>query len=95
MSTTGGEIMRRIAVLAVGLLAALAVLAAPAVAGHSHHLDTPGTCVEGLGAGQPHAEGRTWAPGQGKFFHSGLHVGTPGDFAFGQGGQVSVDGGDC
>jgi hypothetical protein len=87
--------MTRIITLLAALLLTVGLLAAPAWATHSHVLQTPGTCVDGLGAGQPHADARTWSPGQGKFFHSGLHVGTPGDFAFHRGGQVAVDGGDC
>jgi hypothetical protein len=87
--------MRRIITLLTAVLLMLGLMAGPAFATHAHKLVTPGTCVDGLGAGQPHADARTWSPGQGKFFHSGLHVGKPGDFAFNQGGQVAVDGGVC
>lgn len=76
--------------------ATLGMAAGAANADHAHHLVTPGTCVYGIGEGQPHAPGHTWQPGQGKFVHSGLHVGTPGTFAFTQpANPVDFAGGVC
>lgn len=86
------------------LLAATALAAglsvAPALADHPHSLTTPGGCVDGadgLGAGQPHAAEDTWAPGQGKFLHSGLHMGAtgPDNVRLGQGNsKVTITGGE-
>lgn len=55
----------------------LAAVATPASATHPHVITTPGTCVDkagaGFGTGEDHG-----APS----FHSQVHKGTPGLFAF-------------
>lgn len=51
--------------------------AAPALAEHSHVINTPGTCVDKGGAGFGTGEAHD-APS----FHSQVHKGTPGLFAF-------------
>ena len=73
------------------VLAALAMSAVstPASAEHPHVLQTPGGCVDrggqGFGTGQTH---------DGTSFHSRVHKGTPGTFAFEQpANPVSVGGG--
>ena len=62
-----------ISLAAIGLTA----IGGPASAQHAHIIDTPGTCVDragvGFGAGEDHT-----APS----FHSQVHKGTPGLFAF-------------
>jgi len=57
-------------------------------AGHAHWLETPGTFIPDIGSGQTSISD----PEQGGYhqFHNHVHLGTPGTFAFGQGGQVSV-----
>jgi hypothetical protein len=74
--------MKRITTLAAATALGIGLTAAPALADHPHTLTTPGGCVDGvdgLGAGQPHAPGDEWTPGQGKYFHSGLHMGATGE----------------
>lgn len=76
----------------IGIAAALAVLTSLATVGivaadHSHNLITPGTTVVDLAAGQTAICASE--PG-GHRFHWNVHLGTPGTFAFAQGGQVSV-----
>ena len=65
--------------LAAASAATLLTLAAagPAYAEHSHTLETPGTCVDKAGAGFGTGEVHD-APS----FHSQVHKGTPGLFAF-------------
>ena len=83
--------------LAVGLTTAamttlgLVTAASPAFATHYHVIMTPGTCVDragaGFGTGQEHTS---------TSFHSQVHKGTPGLFAFERAGNpVSVVGGTC
>ena len=72
---------------AAGLLA----VAPPASATHSHVIQTPGTCVDkagaGFGTGEDHAH---------PSFHSQVHKGTPGLFAFERrNNPVSVVAGTC
>ena len=69
-------------ILAAAGAAALLTVAAgtPALATHSHYLDTPGTCVDKAGAG--FGTGEDHAPGAAPSFHSQVHKGTPGLFAF-------------
>jgi hypothetical protein len=59
----------------------LGAAAGPASADHPHVIQTPGTCVDkagaGFGTGQDHKSDST-AP----TFHSRVHTGTPGEFAF-------------
>lgn len=69
------------------VIAAMLALAGPALADHAHYLVTPGTTVEDIGSGQT-AKCRD-EPG-GHKFHDNVHTGTPGQFAFAQGGQVEV-----
>ena len=75
------------------VMAAMMALANPAFADHAHKLITPGTTVYDIGSGQ--TEKGCGEPGYHKF-HENVHKGTPGDpatpgeFAFGQGGKVSV-----
>ena len=73
--------MNRITTLLAATALAIGLAAAPALAEHPHTLTTPGGCVDGadgLGAGQPHADGDGWEPGQGRYVHSGLHMGATG-----------------
>lgn len=81
--------MRRIVLLftVVAVMAAMLAVAGPALADHEHYLATPGTTVEGIGSGQ--TEKCSDEPG-GHKFHDNVHTGTPGKFAFAQGGQVEV-----
>ncbi len=87
--------MRRIILLVTVslVMAAMMALAGPAFADHAHNLITPGTTVEDIGSGQ--TEKGCGEPGYHKF-HENVHKGTsgdpatPGEFAFAQGGQVSV-----
>jgi hypothetical protein len=66
----------RLAVTGTAVIA-LGAVAAPAHAEHSHVLRTPGTCVDkagaGFGTGEPHDR---------PSFHSQVHKGKPGLFAF-------------
>jgi hypothetical protein len=74
--------MKRITTLLAATALGIGLIAAPALAEHPHTLTTPGGCVDGaggLGAGQPHAPGDEWAPGQGRYLHSGLHMGATGE----------------
>ena len=69
-------------------------IAAPASATHSHVIETPGTCVDkggaGFGTGEDHASGDR------PTFHSQVHKGTPGLFAFERSANpVSVVAGTC
>ena len=74
--------------LALVVIAALLLTAAPAaLADHAHNLITPGTTVVDLAGGQ--TEKCAAAPG-GHQFHENVHLGTPGEFAFEQGGQISI-----
>jgi hypothetical protein len=73
-------LLKRLAIrLAVTGIATVAVgaVSAPAYAHHSHVLETPGTCVDKAGAGfgtdEPHDR---------PSFHSQVHKGKPGLFAF-------------
>lgn len=66
-----------------------AAVPSAALASHPHVLHTPGGCVDrggqGFGTGEPHDH---------RSFHSRVHKGTPGMFAFEQpGNPVSVAGG--
>ena len=77
------------------VLIGVGAVATPASAEHSHVILTPGTCVDrggvGFGTGQDHDSDPT-AP----TFHSRVHKGTPGLFAFEQtDDRVSVVGGTC
>lgn len=84
--------MKRLALRTVVMTAAMIGLAAvttPASATHPHLIDTPGTCVDkagsGFGTGEDHSE---------PSFHSQVHKGTPGLFAFErENNPVSVVGG--
>jgi hypothetical protein len=87
---------RRRAVLRTGVVCAamlaLGAVAGPASATHSHVITTPGTCVDKAGAGfgtdEPH--------GPQPSFHSQVHKGTPGLFAFENlRNPVSVTAGTC
>jgi len=69
------------------VVAAMMALAGPAFANHDHNLTTPGTVVVDIANGQ--TEKCASEPG-GHKFHEGLHAGTPGTFAFNQGGQVVI-----
>ena len=90
---------KRITTLLAAAALAVGLIAAPALAAHPHTLTTPGGCVDGaggLGVGQPHAEGDQWEPGQGRFVHSGLHMGAtgPDNVTLGQGNsRVTITGG--
>jgi hypothetical protein len=83
--------MKRLALRTVVMSAAmigLAAVATPATATHPHRIETPGTCVDkagvGFGTGEDHS-----APS----FHSQVHKGTPGLFAFErENNPVSVSG---
>lgn len=55
----------------------LTALSSPAFAEHPHVLQTPGTCVDKAGAGFGTGEGHTEPS-----FHSQVHTGKPGLFAF-------------
>lgn len=78
----------------------LAAISTPASATHSHHIDTPGTCVDKAGAGFGTGEVH---PGPGLYppsltdpsFHTRVHKGTPGLEAFEKQGRVSVEAGYC
>ncbi len=78
--------VRRIVLLVTVVMVAMTAL--PAFANHEHFLTTPGTTVQDIASGQ--TEKCSSAPG-GHKFHENVHVGKPGTFAFGQGGQVTVD----
>ena len=69
---------------------AMLATATPALADHEHWLETPGTCVEDIAAGQ--TSKLATDPG-GHKFHENVHTGTPGTFAFGH-GPVSVGKGE-
>ena len=71
--------MKIFRILATASAATLLTLAAagPASAEHSHILETPGTCVDKAGAGFGTGDVHD-APS----FHSQVHKGTPGLFAF-------------
>ena len=76
------------AAVVTGFLAA----GGPASATHSHVIQTPGTCVDKAGAG--FGTGEDHASGTGPTFHSQVHKGTPGTFAFERpGNPVAVVGG--
>jgi hypothetical protein len=77
----------RALLLALLVVAALLAAAPSALADHDHDLITPGTTVEDIGNGQ--TEKCASDPG-GHQFHIHVHTGTPGTFAFGQGGQVTI-----
>ncbi|MFC4801858.1 hypothetical protein ACFPA1_21230 [Neobacillus sp. GCM10023253] len=70
-----------------------ALSATPAFAAHQHYLVTPGQTVCDIGSGQTSIDD----PNHGGYhqFHEHVHLGTPGTFAFKQGGQVSVFKGTC
>lgn len=70
------KISRLLAAVCAATLLTLAA-AAPASAEHSHIIQTPGTCVDKAGAGFGTGEAHD-APS----FHSQVHKGTPGLFAF-------------
>jgi hypothetical protein len=79
---------RRITLIVGMLSLAFGLTAGPAFADHPHVLQTPGTCVDragqGFGTGQEHDQ---------TSFHSRVHKGTPGLFAFEQDrNPVSVEG---
>jgi hypothetical protein len=81
---------RRAAVASIATLA-IAGISAPAFATHSHVIRTPGTCVDkagaGFGTGDQHDD---------TSFHSRVHKGTPGLFAFErENNPVLVEGGQC
>lgn len=68
----------RVVVTAVAAVAFASAAASPASATHAHHLQTPGnTCVNkggaGFGTGEAHDD---------TSFHSRVHKGKPGLFAF-------------
>ena len=76
----------------IGLAAALVALTSLATAGiatatHRHNLITPGTTVVDVARGQT---AKCAADPGGHQFHNSVHFGTPGTFAFAQGGQVHV-----
>ncbi len=79
--------MRRLALAAT--LAALTSLTTVGIAAadHAHDLVTPGTTVVDIGAGQT---SKCATDAGGHQFHWHVHLGTPGTFAFAQGGQVTV-----
>jgi len=91
--------MKRITTMLATAALGVGLIAAPALAEHPHALRTPGGCVDGadgLGAGQPHAEGDQWEPGQGRYVHSGLHMGATGqdNVTLGRGNsRVTIAGG--
>ncbi len=70
------NVSRLLATAGAAALLTLAV-AGPASADHSHIIDTPGACVDkagvGFGTGEAHDP---------PSFHSQVHKGTPGLFAF-------------
>jgi hypothetical protein len=73
------------------VIAGVAAIGTPASATHPHVIQTPGTCVDkagaGFGTGQDH-------PLTDPTFHSQVHKGTPGLFAFEHANNpVSVVGG--
>ena len=73
------------------MVIAVGALPASASATHSHIIQTPGTCVDKAGAGFGTGEDHT-APS----FHSQVHKGTPGLFAFErENNPVSVVAGSC
>ncbi len=90
-----GPVGRRAALrtgVVVAVMLALGAVAGPASATHSHVITTPGTCVDKAGAGfgtdEPH--------GPQPSFHSQVHKGTPGLFAFENlRNPVSVTAGTC
>jgi hypothetical protein len=77
----------RALLLALLVVAALLAAAPGALADHDHDLITPGTTVEDVGDGQ--TEKCAADPG-GHRFHENVHLGTPGAFAFAQGGRVAI-----
>lgn len=94
--------MKKFFVAATITLGAVGVVAGPAAATHSHHIQTPVSCVDrngqGFGTGQFHEtiEGAPIADPGDTTFHERIHKGTPGTFAFEQEkNPVSVDGGLC
>ena len=81
----------RLAVTAGIATIAVGAVSAPAYATHYHVIHTPGTCVDragaGFGTGQEHDRSS---------FHSRVHKGTPGLFAFeNPKNPVSVHGATC
>ena len=90
---------RRITTTLAAAALGVGLMATPALAEHPHALTTPGGCVDGadgLGVDQPHAQGDQWEPGQGRYVHSGLHVGATGkdDITLGRGNsRVTIEGG--
>jgi len=88
--------MKRLAIrLAVTGIAtiAFAAVSAPAYATHYHVLHTPGTCVDKAGAGFGTGQDHT-SPAAQPSFHSQVHKGEPGLFAFERANNpVSVQGG--
>ncbi len=80
--------MRRFGIaLALAALISLTT-AGIAAADHENFLVTPGTTVEDIARSQTAKCGDE--PG-GHKFHVNVHTGTPGTYAFGQAGKVSVD----
>jgi hypothetical protein len=76
-------VLRALTVVAALLL--LVALALPASAGHSHWLQTPGTCVVDIASGQTSlTEGGGFHQ-----FHTNVHIGTAGTSLMDT-GQVSV-----
>ena len=89
---TGRRLLRGAVVGAV-LMGAGAV-ATPASATHAHRIETPGTCVDKAGAG--FGTGQDHASGDRPTFHSQVHKGAPGLFAFENANNpVSVVAGTC
>jgi len=75
--------MNRLGRLAIGLAAAMFVVTStPASASHDHWLQTPGTCVEDIARGQT---AKSESDGGYHRFHENVHLGQPGESAFGNG----------
>jgi hypothetical protein len=74
--TAAGRTLVRTSVVGAVMLG-LGAVAGPASATHFHIIQTPGTCVDKAGAGFGTGEAHS-APS----FHSQVHTGTPGTFAF-------------
>ena len=72
-------------------VAGLTAISTPASATHSHYITTPGACVDkggaGFGTGEAHPTGGPPYPPPSETdpsFHTRVHKGTPGLFAFEQ-----------